>query len=126
MYELGKGSQDQLGIMAQAPIPPKFGPYGEVTANQAQQLAQRLQNLADYTADGMALKRKDLVDVVLQRAASKTRSAVQKVAPEIAEANAQLSALHRSGKQINKNMITAERPYSSMIGAGTGENKMAV
>ena len=126
MNELGKGNQDQLGMMAQLPNPPKFGPYGEVTANQAQQLAQRLQNLADYTADGMALKRKDLVDVVLQRAASKTRAAVQKVAPEIQEANAQLSRLHRSGKQINKNMITAEKPYNSMIGAGTGENKMAI
>jgi hypothetical protein len=118
--------QSQFGVMAVKPNAPKFGPYGNVTANQAQQLAQRLQNLADYTADMQALKRKDLVDVVLQRAASKTRAAVQSVAPEIAEANAELAKLHRAGKQINKNMITAEKPYSSMIGAGTGENKMAI
>lgn len=123
---LDTAKQGEFGPTANMlPTPPKFGPYNEVTANQAHQLTQRLQNLADYTPDGQALKRKDLVDVIFQRAASKGRQVVNAVAPEIAQANKKLANLHNAGKNINKNMITADKPYSSMIGVGTGENELA-
>lgn len=114
-----------MNTAPEPPTPPSFT-YGEVTADQAYQLSQRLQNLADYTADGQALKRKDLIDIVFSRAAAKARNEVQKIIPEIAEYNKKLAQLHAKGKNINKNMLTADKPYSSIIGVGTGENKLAI
>lgn len=119
--------QSQMAFMTGVlPETPKLGGNYQISARQMQQLTQRLQDLADYTPDRMALKRKDLVDVVMSRAAGKGKKELSKVAPEIAEANRALAQLHNAGKNINKNMITSDKPYSSMMGAGTGENKMAV
>lgn len=119
--------EDQIlmNTAPEPPTPPSFS-YGEVTADQAYQLAQRLQNLADYTPDGQALKRKDLIDVVFSRAAAKARSEVQKVVPEVAEYNKKLAQLHLKGKNINKNMLSPDKPYNSIIGVGTGDNKLAI
>lgn len=120
------GTNMNLGPMVgDAPTPPQFGPYKNINASQAHQIAQRLQNLADYTVDGQALKRKDLVDVVMSVAAKRARNSVDMLAPEIKAANTKLAQLHTAGKNLNKNIITPDKPYGAMLGIGRGENKLA-
>lgn len=96
---------------------------GKVSAADAFALQKRLQSLADYMPDSQILKKKDFVDTVLSRAAARSRQSLQKVAPEISEANQQISKLRRIDKNINKNLIAPEKPYEAMIGAGTGRNQ---
>lgn len=95
-----------------------------VPAKDAYQLQKRLQDLAEYLAPGQVFKKKDFADITFQRAAANTRQSLQRVVPEISQANAELGKIRRIDKNINKNLIVPEKPMNAMIGVGSGQNPM--
>lgn len=97
-----------------------------IPAQQAYSMQKRLQELADYIPPGQAFKKKDFVDLTFKKGAAAIRSELGKVAPEISQANAEISKLRQLDKTMNKNLITPEKPYASLMGAGTGENQQSV
>lgn len=96
---------------------------GNVNLTQLNKIKQNLQDASDYDALGNVLFKKTQAEVSLAKAASKARGLLNKSAPEIAEANNKLANLHRTQKNMNKNMLKEQAPEASILGAGTGENK---
>lgn len=96
----------------------------EIPAKDAYQLQKRLQDLAEYLEPGQVFKKKDFADITFQKAAANTRQSLQRVVPEISQANAELGKIRRIDKNINKNLIVPEKPMNAMIGVGSGQNPM--
>lgn len=94
----------------------------EVPASQAYALQKKFQDLAEYLGPGQVFKKKNFVDLSLQRAAAKTRNSLSKVVPEISESNRELSKIRNIDKNINKNLVTPEKSINSLISTGSGGN----
>jgi hypothetical protein len=101
---------------------------GTTTVFDAYGFKQKLQNLADYTEKGELKKKKDFADLIFKRAASRINSEIGKVAPLIKEGEKELSKLRRLGsnRTFNRNLITPDAPYGSVVAVGTGENQQAI
>jgi len=97
----------------------------EVPASQAYAIQKRLQDAAEYLQPGQAFKRKDFVDLTFQKAAAKARQELGRVVPEISQANKELSKIRQLDKTMNKNLITPEKPFGSLMSAGTGQNQQS-
>lgn len=95
-----------------------------VPADRAYAFQKHFQELADYLPAGQAFKKKNFVDLSFQKAAAETRGALNKVIPEISQANAELAKLRRLDKNINKNLITPEKSMNALVSVGSGKNPM--
>ena len=95
-----------------------------VPADQAYALQKNFQELAEYLPAGQVFKKKNFVDLSFQKAAAETRGALNKVIPEISQANAELAKLRRLDKNINKNLITPEKSMNALVSVGSGKNPM--
>lgn len=87
-------------------------------------LKEELQNVAkaSYNNGQAIFPRGDLAAKSAKGAAAEARRLLNEVAPEIKDANNQLSKLHFIEDNMNKNMIRAGKPESALIAAGTGGN----
>ena len=97
---------------------------GQVTARQAYDIGNKLQELADYKKMQNPLAKKDFVDLTFAKGASESRQALKKVVPGVSEANSELAKIRRMNATMNKNLITPDKPFQSLMGVGTGENQM--
>lgn len=99
---------------------------GQVTARQAYDIGNKLQELADYKKMQNPFAKKDFVDITFAKGAAESRQALKKVVPGVSEANAELAKIRRMNATINKNLITPDKPFQSLMGVGTGENQMNI
>lgn len=102
------------------------GKDGDITAQQGYALQKRLQDLAEYLEPGQIFKKKNFVDLTFAKAASRARQQINRVVPEISEANRELAKIRRIDKNINKNLISPEKSINALMGAGTGENQQTI
>lgn len=93
-----------------------------VPAKDAYQIQKRLQDLAEYLEPGQIFKKKDFADLTFKKAAANTRQSLQQVVPEISQANAELSKIYGVSKNLNKNLISPEKPMNAMMSVGAGQN----
>ena len=98
---------------------------GQIPAQQMQEVKQKFQDLAEYLAPGQMMKKKNFVDISFARAANRAGMQVSRVAPDIAEANSQISKIRRMDKTLNKALITPEKPSGALVAAGIGANQLA-
>lgn len=92
---------------------------GSITVKNAQDLKQWMQNAATnaYVDPGMS-QVKDVFANGAKAAGAVTRKLVNEAAPEMAEANNQLAALHVLQQKMTKSLITPGTPESGLIAAG--------
>jgi len=95
-----------------------------MSADDAYDVQKFLQSQAEYLQPGQAFKKKDFVDISMERAASRARQSLKGVAPEISAANAEIGKIRRLDKNINKNLIAPDKPFGALMTAGSGENQL--
>lgn len=95
------------------------------TVDDLYNLGSQLQSQAEYLAPGQVFKKKDFADLTMQKAASRARMELNKLVPDIAEANSQLAKIRRMEGNFNKNLITPEKPFNALLTAGSGQNQTA-
>ena len=121
--QLADKIRNQIDLIDNLSSRKQEGDFIGIPAADAYALQKKWQDLAEYMPDSSILKRKDFSDITLQRAAGRVRQSLNQVAPEISQANAELAKIRRIDKNINKNLITPEKPYLAMTSVGSGQNK---
>lgn len=80
-----------------------------------------------YVKDGQffANPKSSAYQMAAKSAGREAKSIFDELVPDGAKANTELSMLHNIEGKINKNMITAGKPESALLAAGSGTNKRA-
>jgi hypothetical protein len=97
---------------------------GKIDLRTLSDIKEELQNIAkpSYNNGAQIFSRGDLAAQASKNAAAEARRLLNDAAPEIRDANAQLSTLHRIEERMNKNLIREGKPESALIAAGAGKN----
>lgn len=102
------------------------GGNGYIPAQRAFSLQKRLQDAAEYLEPGQLVRKGDpVIDTGFAKAANRVRVGVNRVAPDIAEANKEWSKLHRVNKSMNKGLLKEGAAEAGLINAGSGEASRA-
>jgi hypothetical protein len=97
---------------------------GNLSLLKAHQVKQFLQDKASsaYSNPGEIFSLGSEAAKAAKDAAAKARNLVNQVAPEIAEANNQLSKLHNIEDSMNVNLLKIGKPEAGLLAAGSGGN----
>lgn len=97
---------------------------GKVNAESLNVIKQGLYDGAapSYSKGGQIFARGTQAQRAFKSAGAQARKTLNEVAPEIADANNQLSALHSIESNLNKNLITAGKADGALFAAGSGSN----
>lgn len=102
-------------------------PNGQANSLTAYQIAEKLNEVSKgaYQKGGQMFMPGDKVQKAAKMAANDSRKLIKESLPEIAEANSQLSRLHRLEELMNKNLIAPGKPEGALIAAGSSNNRGA-
>lgn len=106
----------------------ELGTDGKVSVSELHEIKEFLQDFAkpSYLKNGQIFTRGDLSQGAAKNAAREAKVMVDRLAPEIAEANQKLFQMHAIEDNINKNLITPGKAAGGLISAGKGENKQSI
>jgi hypothetical protein len=98
---------------------------GKISIQDLNSVKQELQNIAtpSYMAGAAIFPKGDLAAKASKGAAAEAKRLIDAAAPEIKQANSQLSKLHNIEREMNKNLIKAGKPEAALLAAGSGSNK---
>ena len=99
-----------------------FTEGGKVSVPELNELKEFLQENAksSYFKAGQMFGRSKEVANTAKQAAARARKSLNDLAPEIKDANNQLSQLHDIEGKLNKNLIAEGKPESSLVAVGAG------
>lgn len=96
----------------------------EIAAKQVNEVKRFLQDIASgsYMENGQVFNASSATQNAAKQGARMARKAEISLAPETVQPNLELSQVHNLEKNINKNLITPEKPDVALFSAGSGQN----
>ncbi len=121
-----KGELDELKNVRDL-VKESLDETGAINVRDLFSLKEGLQGMAKPSyKEGKMFMPGDMASKASATAAKEARRILNRAAPEIAEANNQLSMLHSIEDKINKNLITPGKSESALLAAGSGGNQRNV